>query len=141
MIAGQVPVRPVARLSHTDGDGDFDHDHSDYQASSTVRAPVSFAGTYSCGALEALWISVGGNRGSAFIAAEIAMAESGGRADAISPTNDFGLWQINGSHGSLATLNPVGNARAAVIVSGNGSNWSAWTTYRTGAYIGRCLQV
>jgi hypothetical protein len=48
------------------------------------------------------------------------------------------LWQINGSHGSLASLNPIANARAAVIISGNGSNWSPWTTYVSGAYIGRC---
>ena len=33
------------------------------------------------------------------MAAEIAMAESGGRQYALSPTNDYGYWQINGSHG------------------------------------------
>lgn len=138
VVAGQVPVRPVARLLQSDGDGDSDHDSSDHHVSSAVRASVAFSGSYNCGALEALWISVGGNSGSAFIAAEIAMAESGGNPNAISPTDDFGLWQINGSHGSLATLNPVDNARAAVIVSGNGSNWSPWTTFTSGAYIGRC---
>lgn len=129
MIAGQVPVRPVARLSHYHTVRHHLY-HSYYHP---------YYGLYSCAALESLWESVGGNSGSAFIAAEIAMAESGGNPRAISPTDDFGLWQINGSHGSLATLDPVGNARAAVIVSGNGSNWNPWTTYRTGAYIGRCL--
>ncbi len=72
------------------------------------------------------------------MAAEIAMAESGGNPNAISPTDDFGLWQINASNGSLATLNPYQNARSAVILSDNGANWNPWTTYRIGAYYGRC---
>jgi hypothetical protein len=72
------------------------------------------------------------------MAAEIAMAESGGNPNAISPTDDFGLWQINGSHGSMATLNPLGNAKSAISISGNGSNWGAWTTYTSGAYSGKC---
>ncbi len=70
------------------------------------------------------------------MAAEIAMAESGGNPNAISPTNDFGLWQINGSNGSLATLNPSANAHSAVVLSDNGTNWRPWTTYTSGAYCG-----
>lgn len=97
-----------------------------------------YLGYYDCSALENLWISEGGNSGVAFIAAEIAMAESGGNPSAISPTDDFGLWQINGSWGALASLNPYTNARAAISISGDGTNWSPWTTYTTGAYIGRC---
>lgn len=95
-------------------------------------------GQYSCSALEQLWDEAGGNRADAFIAAEIAMAESGGNPNAISPTDDFGLWQINGVHGSLATLNPFENARSAIIVSDDGTNWRPWTTYTSGAYRGRC---
>jgi hypothetical protein len=72
-------------------------------------APTS-SGSYSCSGLESLWKEAGGSSGTAFMAAEIAMAESGGNPNAISPTDDFGLWQINGSHGSMATLNPLGNA-------------------------------
>jgi hypothetical protein len=93
---------------------------------------------YSCAALENLWIAEGGNRNADFIAAEIAMAESGGNPNAISPTDDFGLWQINASHGAEASLNPVVNARAAISISDNGTNWSAWTTWTSGAYAGRC---
>ena len=95
-------------------------------------------GTYSCSALEQLWEQAGGSSAHAFMAAEIAMAESGGNANAISPTNDFGLWQINGSNGSLATLNPLQNAKSAITLSGNGTNWGAWTTYHSGAYSGKC---
>ena len=72
------------------------------------------------------------------MAAEIAMAESGGNPNALSPTNDYGLWQINGSNGSLATFNPYQNAKSAIALSGNGTNWGAWTTYTSGAYQGRC---
>ena len=54
------------------------------------------------------------------------MAESGGSQYAHSPTNDFGYWQINGGHGpAMATYDPIGNARAAIAISGNGSNWRA----------------
>jgi LysM repeat protein len=97
------------------------------------------SGTLSCSGLERLWDAAGGNPAHAFIAAEIAMAESGGRQFAHSPTNDFGYWQINGVHGpSMATYNPLGNARAAISISGDGTHWGAWTTYTSGAYRGRC---
>jgi len=95
-------------------------------------------GTLSCSGLEALWVAAGGSRSAAFMAAEIAMAESSGNQYAHSYSNDYGYWQINGSHGSMATYDAMGNARAAVAISSNGSNWNPWTTYRTGAYQGRC---
>jgi LysM repeat protein len=97
------------------------------------------SGNLSCSGLEALWEAAGGSKGEAFIAAEIAMAESGGRQFAHSPTNDFGYWQINGGHGpAMATYDPLGNAKAAIAISSNGSNWRPWTTYTSGAYHGRC---
>ena len=97
------------------------------------------SGNLGCSGLEALWVAAGGAKSHKFIAAEIAMAESGGRQYAHSPTNDFGYWQINGGHGPrMATYNPIGNAKAAIAISSNGHNWRAWTTYVTGAYHGRC---
>jgi LysM repeat protein len=95
-------------------------------------------GRYGCAALEALWKRAGGNPAAAGLAAEIATAESGGDPEAISPTDDYGLWQINFSNGDLATLNPLANARSAIYLSRDGTDWSAWTTYRDGAYAGRC---
>jgi Lysozyme like domain/LysM domain len=111
------------------------------QAEAVAASPqvTSASGYFSCSALEALWDSAGGNPGDAFMAAEIATAESGGNPDAISPTDDYGLFQINASHGpAMATLNPYGNAEAAVAISDNGQDWSAWTTYREGLETGRC---
>ena len=99
---------------------------------------VTAQGMYSCSGLEQLWEQAGGSPAHAFMAAEIAMAESGGNPNAISPTDDFGLWQINGSHGSLATLNALQNAKSAIILSDDGTNWGPWTTYHSGAYSGKC---
>jgi LysM repeat protein len=109
-----------------------------HRADSHSGGSYSTSGTYSCSALETLWESAGGSSSAAFTAAEIAMAESGGNPNALSPTNDYGLWQINGSNGSLATLDPYQNAKSAIALSGNGTNWDAWTTYTSGAYQGRC---
>jgi LysM repeat protein len=97
------------------------------------------SGTLSCTGLEELWEDAGGSHADAFTAAEIAMAESGGRQYALSPTDDYGYWQINVSHGpAQATFNALGNARAAIAISDDGSDWGAWTTYFTGAFEGRC---
>ncbi len=110
------------------------------KAKATVlTSATSLSGTLGCAGLEQLWEAAGGSSAEAFMAAEIAMAESGGRQYALSPTNDYGYWQINGSHGpAQATFNPIGNARAAVAISSDGTNWSPWTTYTSGAYRGRC---
>jgi LysM repeat protein len=96
------------------------------------------SGTLGCSGLEQLWDSAGGNSADAFTAAEIAIAESGGNQYALSPTDDYGYWQINVSNGALATFNAYGNARSAITLSDDGTNWSAWTTYTEGLYVGKC---
>jgi LysM repeat protein len=106
--------------------------------SASTGSSGGLSGTLSCSGLEQLWRSAGGNPADALMAAEIAEAESGGNQYALSPTDDYGYWQINASNGALATFNAYGNARSAIILSDDGSNWNAWTTYRTGAYEGRC---
>ena len=116
-----------------------DTDSSGTSSPGTSSSGTGLSGTLGCSGLEALWEAAGGSHAEAFIAAEIAMAESGGQQYAVSPTNDYGYWQINGSHGpALATFNPIGNANAAIAISNDGSNWGPWTTYVTGAYQGRC---
>jgi LysM repeat protein len=95
-------------------------------------------GRYNCSSLESLWRQAGGSPAHALMAAEIARAESGGNPNAISPTDDFGLWQINASNGALSTLNAYENARSAIILSHDGTNWDPWTTYHIGAYYGQC---
>ena len=126
--AGAAHAAHLAHLAHLRSGGSVH----------TVSSVSSSHGVYSCSGLETLWKNAGGSSAEAFTAAEIAMAESGGNPNAISPTDDFGLWQINGSHGSMATLNPAGNARSAVSISSDGRNWGPWTTYTSGAYRGKC---
>ena len=100
---------------------------------------TSLSGTLGCTGLEELWEDAGGSHADAFTAAEIAMAESGGRQYALSPTDDYGYWQINASHGpDEATFSPLGNARAAIAISDDGTDWYAWTTYVEGLYAYRC---
>jgi LysM repeat protein len=104
-----------------------------------TSSETRLSGTLGCSGLEALWEAAGGSHSAAFMAAEIAMAESGGNQYALSPTDDYGYWQINASHGPAeATFNPIGNAKAAIAISYDGTNWDAWTTYTSGAYAGRC---
>lgn len=102
--------------------------------------------------LEGAWIEGGGSAAAAPVAAAIAMAESAGNpmshnGNAGTGDNSYGLWQINmiGSLGPArraqyglpsneALFDPVTNARVAVAMSGNGTNWSPWTTYISGAF-------
>ena len=76
------------------------------------------------------------------MAAEIAMAESGGHQYATDlnggRSTDRGYWQINSVHGALSTYDAEGNARAAVQISDNGRDWSPWVTFNSGAYQGQC---
>jgi len=82
--------------------------------------------------IESLWVQAGGKPTASNMASAIALAESGGRSDATNSndngTVDRGLWQINSIHGSLSTFDPLANARAAVSISGNGTNWRPWCT-------------
>jgi Lysozyme like domain len=108
-------------------------------AGPTVLATsAALSGTLSCPGLEELWEEAGGSAAQAVIAASIAMAESSGEQYATGPFGERGYWQINPNHGSLSTYDPLGNAKAAVIISGDGTNWTPWTTYTSGAYLGRC---
>jgi hypothetical protein len=52
---------------------------------------------------------------------------------------NVGLWQLDtkgkGAGHSVAELqDPATNARLAVLGSANGTDWSAWATFGSGAY-------
>ena len=147
--AAPAPAPAVTETASVNTSSSSSGSHHSTGGSSTVVAQSAsqgssggssggLSGTLSCSGLEQLWTSAGGNSADAFMAAEIAEAESGGNQYALSPTDDYGYWQINASNGALATFNAYGNARSAITLSDDGSNWNAWTTYRTGAYEGRC---
>ena len=105
------------------------------------------SGTLSCRQLEQLWIAAGGNPAHAFLAAEVARAESAGLQYARDPasgtyasgTVDYGYWHINTINGgSPASFDPMKNARQAVAISRNGTYWWPWITWRHGAEAGQC---
>lgn len=98
--------------------------------------------------LQTLWTSNGGSKALAPIMAAIAMAESGGRTDAMNtraPDYSVGLWQINyfgammpgrtKAYGSPAQLisDPNRQAKAAISIL-KGQGLGAWSTYTNGAY-------
>jgi len=99
-------------------------------------------GTLSCTGLEKLWEAAGGNPSAAFMAAEIATAESSGQQYSTehdsNGTVDRGYFQINSIWGSGSTYDPMGNARAAVQISHDGTDWSPWVTFDENKYEGQC---
>ena len=86
--------------------------------------------------LAQLWIQAGGPSRLAHLMAAIAMAESGGRADARNPSGATGLWQIlgpvNPADGPYLTI-PRTNAREAVL-KWQTQGLSAWSAYTNGSY-------
>lgn len=95
--------------------------------------------------LTALAESAGFSPADAKIMAAIAMAESGGKSNAVNHntngTQDTGLWQINDVHADgvplavfhVKMMNPVANASKAhdVFMS---QGFHAWSTYNSGHY-------
>lgn len=115
--------------------------HTDPPAAKPVQETTVSDGQYSCSSLESLWEQAGGSPGTAFMAAEIAMAESGGNPNATHDdggSQDEGLWQINTTNGALSTYSPLGSAQSAVQLSSDGSDWSSWVTYQQGMENGQC---
>jgi murein DD-endopeptidase MepM/ murein hydrolase activator NlpD len=78
------------------------------------------------------------------IAMAVAKAESSWRVDALNynsnGSTDRGLWQINSVHdkqypdSARLLSDPAYNAKAAFEISGGGTNFNPWTTYKSGAY-------
>jgi hypothetical protein len=124
--------------------------HGTAAATATATAAAATAtatagnGELGCQQLEALWEQAGGPVSAASLAAEVARAESGGRPGAANHntngTVDRGLWQINSIWGAESTYNALANAKAAVSISRDGTNWSPWVTYQHGLEAGQCSQ-
>lgn len=94
---------------------------------------------YTVPQLVSLWIRNGGSKTASAVAGAVAFAESGGDPNAMNHnTNgsiDYGLWQINSVHGATtADLDPDKNAKDAIAISKNGTDWTPWVTYNSGAF-------
>jgi len=75
------------------------------------------------------------------LAAAVAMAESGGKSDAVNSTPrelSVGLWQINLKAHPKYDLKILKiarrNAQAAFEISKGGTDWTPWSTFTSGAY-------
>lgn len=87
-------------------------------------------------------IQAGFPRGTWRTAVAVALAESGGNSDAThrnsNGSTDYGLFQINSIHSALLAdhnwRDPVDNARMALSISSNGSNWQPWVAWKSGAH-------
>jgi len=82
------------------------------------------------GDVENTWIQAGGNPQAAAMAAAVADASSG-FDPSITRTNpdgttSVGLWLIPQNGQPPGSTDPVANARAAIQLSGNGTDWSQW---------------
>lgn len=67
----------------------------------------------------------------------VALAESGGDRMIVSPTGDYGLWQINkAAHGSMPLFgqwqNAVANTQMAKAVYDDAGGWQPWATAHIG---------
>ena len=93
---------------------------------------------YSCSGLEQLWEQAGGSPAARVHGRRDRDGRVRRQPERDQPDRRLGLWQINASNGSLATLNPFQNAQSAITLSDNGTNWDPWTTYTGGAYSGKC---
>lgn len=118
------------------GDAGSDSGASGSDSGGGSLLPTS--GTFSLSDLAWLWTAAGGDPSKANTAAAIALAESSGNPAAYNPNDphggSFGLWQINGAHGDLASFDVWQNVKAAIQISGNGSNWRPWGAFTNGSY-------
>lgn len=98
--------------------------------------------TYSYSQLETLWLNTAkgtkyATQGWASLMAAIAMAESGGRSDAINPSGASGIWQILGAVNASdqnSLMNPQVNAHEALLKL-QSQGLGAWQTYTEGTYL------
>jgi hypothetical protein len=98
-----------------------------------------FTGHIGCAQLEQLWVNAGGPSSAEFVAAEIAMAESGGNQYATEPVSGAaGYWQILGQVVPGNIYDPMVNAENAVKKYNDAGGFSPWVTYTDGSYAGLC---
>lgn len=140
-FAGTVNGWEIIFNSNTPGYGDHtDHLHLGWEGQGVPRGAsggYSPQAQYGFAELMGLWVEAGGAREHAAMAAQVASYESGGRPAAHAHTtreDSRGLWQINiksNAHPEYASANlydPMVNAKAAIAISRNGTQWSQWST-------------
>lgn len=93
--------------------------------------------------IKSLWTGNGGASSKANLAAAVALQESSGRTGVTSHNPDggtnVGLWQLDtkgvgAGHTVDELSDPATNARITIMATANGTNWSHWEAYTSGAY-------
>ena len=95
--------------------------------------------------IKALWTGNGGSPSTANVAAAVALSESSGRTGPDVNTHNpdggtnVGLFQLDtrgvGAGHSISELqDPATNCRITIMATANGTNWSHWEGYTSGAY-------
>lgn len=107
--------------------------------------------TLSPGQIYALATGAGLSASAATVATAVALAESGGRTDAVGDVAledgtwgpSVGLWQIRslkaqsgtgGPRDATRLTDPAFNARSMAQISGGGANFKPWTTFTSGKW-------
>jgi LysM repeat protein len=90
-----------------------------------VNIPGTSITQYSAYGAEQLWLQAHGSAAAQSVAYCIAIKGSNGNVLASGSGGRVGLWMIPQSSG-FATYDVMGNAMAAVKLSHDGTNWSAW---------------
>src|SRR6516165_10296728 len=96
-----------------------------------MGSPQSGSGTgLTFDQVENYWVQAGGNPQAASMAAAVADAESGLNAGASRTNPDgsqgVGLWLLPSNGSPPGSTDPLANARAAVQLSQNGTDWTQW---------------
>lgn len=123
-----LPTNPTSNPSSTNGSSGGQPGSGTVTAGSPPTNPDSTG--LSFGQVENFWIQAGGNPQAASMAAAVADASSGLNSGAkrTNPdgTNSIGLWLIPQNGSPPGSTDPLSNARAAVQLSQNGTDWSQW---------------
>lgn len=90
--------------------------------------------SYTIPELAQIWTLNGGDPATRVPMVAIALAESSGNSDAVSATDDYGLWQENGANFPSYGMTALNwqdvdqQARTAIAHSGNGVDFAPWST-------------
>merc|ERR1712039_780611 len=115
-------------------------------APEAVDAEVDVDNVHPATFIAKIWKEAAGHRGATGChdAVAVALAESSGNCDAKNfntdshHSEDRGLWQINNYwHKEVSdscAFNCKCNAKSAYTISNKGTNFSPWSTYKSGAY-------
>ena len=153
LIGSNGSISEAAAIAGSTMGGNFSSPSTGSSVGSVTGATMgSSASSMSNGSLMSILAGAGFSGAGLSMAYKIAMAESGGNpgahnGNAGTGDNSYGLFQINmlgamgpsrlkqyGLSSNNDLYNAATNAAVAYQMSGGGTNWNAWSTYKSGKY-------